>query len=269
MVQQKPTKSSDGAGFSSNPFTSMGKGIGVLFSANPLTSMIINFVIYLLIIPYIFVLLLAVVNVWLFLFGLFALIAAYIIAALRIEAGTIVLYAESEKGNAITTKHAVTRAVDGHILPLFLSGLLTVIAVLAGLMLFIIPGLIVIARLSLVPFVVVNEKKSGIAALRRSWNLTKGHAMEMWGTIGAQAIVGGYSAIAIIFSFAGLGNRYSELVAHEKAGKATGPVHWLNYLMPILMVLFIAFFVIVSIASEPTVEEPSYRRGSNSFLEYR
>jgi uncharacterized membrane protein len=59
--------------------------------------------------------------------------------------------------------------------PMFVAGLLTQMGVGIGLALCIAPGLILAAGLSLHQSLIVDQKLSGIDALKRSWELTTGH----------------------------------------------------------------------------------------------
>ena len=61
------------------------------------------------------------------------------------------------------------------IMPLFLIGLLTVILVLGGLLLFIIPGIIFSVWFSLAPFVYFEQNKEGFNALAKSKEYVKGY----------------------------------------------------------------------------------------------
>ncbi len=56
----------------------------------------------------------------------------------------------------------------------FWVNILAGLATVAGLIVFIIPGIIIGLRLAFVPFIFINEGIRGSAALRRSWELTRG-----------------------------------------------------------------------------------------------
>lgn len=60
---------------------------------------------------------------------------------------------------------------------------LTALAVVAGLILLIIPGVILIWRLFLVPFVLIDQKTSIKESFRRSWRLTRGYALAIYSVI--------------------------------------------------------------------------------------
>lgn len=62
---------------------------------------------------------------------------------------------------------------------LFLARLLYGLAVVAGLFLFIIPGVIIYVRCYLVDFCVVLEKRSAFEALQESWGKTQNYIVEI------------------------------------------------------------------------------------------
>ena len=64
-----------------------------------------------------------------------------------------------------------------------LIGLLSGLAIVAGFILLIVPGFIVLTRLAVGIQVLVVEDVRGTAALKRSWNLVKGHSWPVFGTI--------------------------------------------------------------------------------------
>ncbi len=61
-------------------------------------------------------------------------------------------------------------------------GLLVALATFAGLLLFIVPGIIVLVRLSMAVPALVVERRRGGEALSRSWSLVRGHGWHVFGT---------------------------------------------------------------------------------------
>ncbi len=66
---------------------------------------------------------------------------------------------------------------------ILLVGLLSGLAILGGFILLVVPGFIVLTRLTVTIQVLVVEDVRGTAALKRSWNLVKGHSWPVFGTI--------------------------------------------------------------------------------------
>ena len=56
------------------------------------------------------------------------------------------------------------------------AGILTVLAVVGGLVLLIVPGIIIGCRLAFVSYLIVDRRMDAVEALRTSWRMTKGHA---------------------------------------------------------------------------------------------
>jgi len=61
------------------------------------------------------------------------------------------------------------------------SAILVGIAIFAGLLLLIVPGIWAALRLSFTPFMVVDRKLGAIDAVKASWNATSGHALQILG----------------------------------------------------------------------------------------
>ena len=72
-----------------------------------------------------------------------------------------------------------------------LVGVLAGLAIALGFLLLIIPGFIVLTFLACVIPCLVIEDKRGREALRRSWNLVRGHGWHVFGTIVVAALLNG------------------------------------------------------------------------------
>ena len=79
-------------------------------------------------------------------------------------------------------------------LPLYLKALglslLTMLIAVISLILFIIPFFIVMPRLELATYFLVDQKLGPIDALKASWNATKGNVGKVWGIYGATLVFG-------------------------------------------------------------------------------
>lgn len=85
----------------------------------------------------------------------------------------------SAGGEPLTVGQAFRR-VQGRILPLLGTGFASSLLIVAGLVLFILPGLFFAYRLTAVAPVVVLEKKWGVAAMLRSSEIVRGAKNEFW-----------------------------------------------------------------------------------------
>lgn len=62
-------------------------------------------------------------------------------------------------------------------------GLLTILILIAGFILLIIPGIILLWRLYLAPYILVDKQTTSMDALTISWNMTKGYAWPIYSII--------------------------------------------------------------------------------------
>lgn len=61
-----------------------------------------------------------------------------------------------------------------------LANLLVMILIGIGIVFLIVPGIILACRLAFVPYLVVDRKLDAIEAVKESWRMTKGHALEIF-----------------------------------------------------------------------------------------
>jgi hypothetical protein len=95
---------------------------------------------------------------------------------------------------------------------LFLS-LLTMLAVIGGLILLIVPGVIIALRLSLASYYLVDRNLGVMEAYKASWHATKGHLGKLWGIIGVGllmvlpviTIVGAVATVYLLFMYSAVG----------------------------------------------------------------
>ena len=71
----------------------------------------------------------------------------------------------------------------------FLLGILTGIIAVASFVLFIIPFFIIVPRLVLAEYYLVNENMGVIDSLKASWNATQNHTGKVWGVIGVTILM--------------------------------------------------------------------------------
>ncbi len=129
-------------------------------------------------------------------FLLSVLIGPLMGGAISRAAGELYLGRKPEVGSAISFTMS-------RIAPLLIVTVLTTLAVILGLVALIIPGFILMVRLYFSSIIVVLENRDGTDAMRRSFDLTKGHS---WRLVGAAlviaiitAVVSGILQIPILF----------------------------------------------------------------------
>jgi hypothetical protein len=65
-------------------------------------------------------------------------------------------------------------------LNIVLANLLVGAIIIAGILVFIIPGIIFACKLAFVPYLVMDKKLEVIEAVKTSWNMTRGHALTIF-----------------------------------------------------------------------------------------
>lgn len=71
---------------------------------------------------------------------------------------------------------------------MLLLGILSALALIGSLLALVVPFFFVLPRISLASYYVVDQKMSGIDALKASWAATKGHSLKVWGVIGVNIL---------------------------------------------------------------------------------
>lgn len=89
-------------------------------------------------------------------------------------------------------------------LRLFGLAILVGLAVVVGLILLIIPGLIMIRRYFLTPYILIEKDTTIMEAMRQSAALSKPHSGAIWGVIGVSALLSLPGAIPVVGAFISL-----------------------------------------------------------------
>ena len=197
------------------------------------------------------------------LLGLIGLVA---IAAF-IPVSTVAIL-ESAKGNKITVSGVLSESFQ-YSLPMIGTIILTALAVIGGLILFIIPGLIFAAWFSLASYAVVAEKKGPVDAMKRSKQLVKGHVWEQFGLMSLYSAFSILNIIPILGQLVLLGLsvvyaaapaiRYLQLVQVKDHNAPAPGTHWVNY--AVLVVAFVANGITSTLNSNKTTPDttiPTY-----------
>ncbi len=80
-----------------------------------------------------------------------------------------------------------------------LANLLTGAIIIAGLLVFIVPGIIFACKLAFVPYLIMDKKLEVIEAVKTSWSMTRGHAMTIFlmGLLAIPIVILGFILIII------------------------------------------------------------------------
>lgn len=172
--------------------------------------------------------------------GAVAVIALLIISVLSIPATTIVMLA-SAKNQKIGLRSVLAQGRK-YILRLIGLGILTILAVIGGIILFVIPGLIFMAWFSLASYVLVSEDLGVVASMKRSRALVRGRVWEIWSLMSLANAANAVPFIGSIISFVlgillmpSMAIKYLQLSAVKAEDRPT--VHWANYVVIIVMIL--------------------------------
>jgi len=266
--------------YSSNPFIATSHGLGKALTVNPLSSLSVGLIgtLIFLVAGILGAIITAVLhNSVVGIIVIVLIMVAMLLVLARTLAAITVVNLESYKDNAISGRQAIGPLTSHGFLSFVLANILTGLLEIVGFILLIVPGMILSARLSLVPFIVYDEHLSAGAAVKRSWQLTKGHTIEMMGTLVASMLVVGGSGglLSLVGSQSAYINRYTELKAAEKLGVSTGKMHWMNPLLLILGVVGVALYIglfALSMGQAKTLDtnltSPSSSTSSKSYCYY-
>lgn len=125
--------------------------------------------------------------------------------------------------------------------PLVLVSLLAVLGILAGLVLLIVPGLMLLTIWAAVIPVVVIERPTGIGAFRRSQELVRGHGWPVFGLIALVAALSLVVIFAVTLITVGLGETAGSFV-QLVVGAALAPI--------VTLVTAVLYFRLVEIDAE-------------------
>jgi hypothetical protein len=154
-----------------------------------------------------------------------------------------VIAGRSAREEKITTKESYGIALKRYFSALLLLIIIAVLYLLTSILL-ILPGIYFAARASLAFFVFYEEDLSAVKALKRSFELTNGHAIEMLGASVASILLGGGSGLlAGAISLSPLVGRYHDLKQLKESGAPKPKVHYLNWLTVIVVFLFVAAYI--------------------------
>lgn len=108
-------------------------------------------------------------------------IAAYWLLVLSvINYGADLLYLRAVRNEKIDIKEMFDGFKDNY-LNIILANLLTFAIIGLGFVFLIIPGIILACRLAFVPFLVMDKKLDPVAAVEKSWEMTRGHGWRIFG----------------------------------------------------------------------------------------
>lgn len=109
------------------------------------------------------------------------LVVAYTVLILPvINYGGDFLYVRFMRNDEADLRDMFAGFRDGY-LNIILANLLVVAIVIIGFILLIVPGIILAIRLAFVPYIVMDKRLDAVAAVEKSWDMTRGHSWRIFG----------------------------------------------------------------------------------------
>jgi hypothetical protein len=231
--------------YESNPFRVSITGLITLLKVNPIASLLLAIVLALIIFGAI------VVGAF---FSIIPVVGPLVMLAIMLLAFPIAIGAyhalavSSIKGETRTTSDFIGITFK-KAMPLLGASVLIGLVVFLGFLLLIVPGIIFASWFSLTFFVMFDENLGAIASMKRSKELVSGHILEIIGASIAGGLMSGTSAggggglLSPAITIAPMAGRYQQLKALKASGQPKPKVHWLNYTILIVCVLFLLILI--------------------------
>jgi Membrane domain of glycerophosphoryl diester phosphodiesterase len=152
-----------------------------------------------------------------------ASLIALIVGSLWLQGALTATVADVRDGRADEDIEATFRRVRPALGTLFVVGILTGLGIALGFVLLIVPGLFLLTRWILVTPAVVLERKSATDAMRRSWELVRGHGWPVFGVIVLTILVSGIAQSIAIALFAFLPEFFQTWIGGLVANSLVAP----------------------------------------------
>jgi hypothetical protein len=123
--------------------------------------------------------------------------------------------------------------------------IITVLKIIGGLFLLIIPGIRASLRYTMVLFPMFDEDLNASDSVKRIKHLTKGHLMEIFGIYTVAQLI---FPIAIWLQMGGEAILYPQMKHLKDNDLPKPPTHWLNYLGIVLWFSLFMFFALITVA---------------------
>ncbi len=116
------------------------------------------------------------------LWGLIAVVLS-VVGSFWLQGALVEAVADVRAGRIDTTIGELYERTRPRLPALIAAGILAGLGIVFGLILLVIPGLYLLTRWSLIPAVIVIEKRSAGDAFDRSWELTRGYGWTVFGSL--------------------------------------------------------------------------------------
>ena len=245
--------------YESNPFRAAVTGLVTILKVNPISALLSS------IFPLLPLAILVVITLVLMAIskplGTFVAFVGYILLIPLYAGASVQLASRSIEGETVGIVQLYKDTLP-KLLPLLGATILIILAVSIGFVLLIVPGIIALAWFSLTYFVMFDENLGPIAAMKRSRELVKGHIWEMIGASFAAQFMSGGGLLGQAAGIAPLSARYQQLKALKASGQPKPKVHWLNFIGPVLLALYLA--LVIGLVVYGVNHSKTTNNGSNS-----
>lgn len=126
--------------------------------------------------------------------------------------------------------------------------IITIVKIIGGLLLFVIPGIRAALRYQMVLFPVFEDNADTSAAIQKMKRLTQGHLIEIMGVMTVAAII---PFIGTLLQIGGESILYPQLQQLENYDGPQPKVHWLNYLLPLIIAVAAVFITVLALSYKP------------------
>lgn len=179
--------------------------------------------------------------------GIATVAAMMVIGLISLPTYSLILLASAD-GQKVALKETLLRAKP-YIWRTLGIAVLTVLAVIGGLILFIIPGLIFAAWFILAEYVLLTENLGVVASMKRSKELVKGRTWEIWGVWAIPSVaslvpyLGGLLNMVLgVILMPAMAIRYRQLVTFPVDQRPK--VHWSNKVLALVPVIIMVLVLV-------------------------
>lgn len=115
-------------------------------------------------------------------------ILSYVISAV-LSVASVFVYLAGSNGRKLSLENSLRSCKPEVLIRLFLSSIVVSLLCAGALLLLIVPFFFVFPRVMLTPYFLIHQNLGPLAAIRASWETSKGHAGKVWGVVLASIVM--------------------------------------------------------------------------------
>ncbi len=175
---------------------------------------------------------------------IFAIVFGIILVWATLYGGFVSYVTWKTSRNESTSFREALNAVMQKFGTIFFAQLVVIGKIIGSSMLFIIPGIRAALRYQMVNLAIFEKDLKGLDAVRYIKQLTKDHLLEIFGMTTAASII---PVIGPLLRMGGQAVVFRQLTDLKASGASKPPVHWLNYLGFVLLIVLLAFVALIAL----------------------